>query len=140
MEVTEVIHCFGHANVRALHKSTFEVTKEANLSPQGDCIIGVGADKGAIDLSPEFRKLLAEDGAKLTTVFLAGGMSVTVMSDGGHGISLTHESDLVWRRSSFVCPRTVGVYSDSTAALLPREFIDVLKTGAEMTVTMTVRV
>jgi hypothetical protein len=37
-----------------------------------------------------------------------------------------------------VCPRTIGIYSDATAALLPRELIEVLKTGAEMTVTLRV--
>lgn len=138
MEAVEVIHCRGHENVLGLHKSTFEITKESELSPQGDCIIGVSADKGAADLSPEFRELMAKDGARLTAVFSAGGVEVTVTSDGGSGISLTHPTDLVWRRSSFVCPRTIGIYSDATAALLPRELIEVLKTGAEMTVTLKV--
>ena len=138
MEAVEVIHCRGHENVLGLHKSTFEITKESELSPQGDCIIGVSADKGAADLSPEFRELMAKDGARLTAVFSAGGVEVTVTSDGGSGISLTHPTDLVWRRSSFVCPRTIGIYSDGTAALLPRELIEVLKTGAEMTVTLKV--
>ena len=138
MEVTEVIHCRGHENVRAFHKSTFEITKETELSPKGDCIIAVGADKGAADLSPEFRELMAQEGARLTAVFSAGGITATVTADGGAGISLTHPTDLVWRRSSFVCPRTIGTYADATAALLPRELIAVLQTGAEMTVTLTV--
>ncbi|HJJ72732.1 MAG TPA: DUF371 domain-containing protein, partial [Methanocorpusculum sp.] len=110
MEAVEVIHCRGHENVLGLHKSTFEITKETELSPQGDCIIGVSADKGAADLSHEFRELMAKDGARLTAVFSAGGVEVTVTSDGGSGISLTHPTDLVWRRSSFVCPRTIGIY------------------------------
>ncbi len=138
MEITEVIRCRGHENVRALHKSTFEITKETELSPKGDCIIAVGADKGAADLSPEFRELMRRSGTRLTAVFSAGGISATVSADGGEGICLTHPTDLVWRRSSFVCPRTIGIFSDSTAAQLPRELIEVLKTGAEMTVTLTV--
>lgn len=138
MEITEVIRCRGHENVRALHKSTFEITKETELSPKGDCIIAVGADKGAADLSPEFRELMGRSGTRLTAVFSAGGISATVSADGGEGICLTHPTDLVWRRSSFVCPRTIGIFSDSTAAQLPRELIEVLKTGAEMTVTLTV--
>ncbi|MBR4987145.1 MAG: DUF371 domain-containing protein [Methanocorpusculum sp.] len=140
MEAVEVIRCRGHENVRGMHKSTFEITKEAELSPQGDCIVGVAADKGAADLSPKFRELMAKEGAKLTAVFSAGGIEAVVTADGGAGISLTHPTDLVWRRSSFVCPRTIGIYSDTTAALLPRELIEILKTGAEMTVTLTVTV
>ena len=139
MEITEIIRCRGHENVRALHKSTFEITKETELSPKGDCIIAVGADKGAADLSPAFRELMARPGAKLTAEFSAGGVSAVVSADGGEGISLTHPTDLVWRRSAFVCSRTIGIYSDATAALLPRELIDVLKTGAEMTVKLTVK-
>ena len=62
MEAVEVIRCRGHENVRGMHKSTFEITKEAELSPQGDCIVGVAADKGAADLSPKFRELMAKEG------------------------------------------------------------------------------
>ena len=140
MEAIEIIHCRGHENVLGLHKSTFEITKESELSPQGDCIIGVAADKGAADLSKEFRELMAKEEARLTAVFSAGGVEAVVTSDGCPGISLTHPTDLVWRRSSFVCPRTIGIYSAATAALLPRELIEVLKTGAEMTVTLKVEV
>lgn len=104
MEAVEVIRCRGHENVRGMHKSTFEITKEAELSPQGDCIVGVAADKGAADLSPKFRELMAKEGAKLTAVFSAGGIEAVVTADGGAGISLTHPTDLVWRRSCVCLP------------------------------------
>lgn len=137
MSVTEIIHCRGHKNVLGLHKSTFEITKETELSPKGDCIIAVGADKGAVDLSPEFRQAVADDTAVLRTTLTCGELSVTILSQGASGITLTHPTDLVWRRSAFVCPRTIAVYSDHTASLLPRELIAALQRGAELTVTLT---
>ncbi|MDO5846429.1 MAG: DUF371 domain-containing protein [Methanocorpusculum sp.] len=139
MEHTEIIHCRGHANVRALHKSTFEITKEPDLSEAGDCIIAVGADKGAADVSPAFKKALSRPDAQLTAVFSCGGITASVISAGAAGITLTHPTDLVWRRSTFTCPRTIGIYADHTAAQFPRELIAALQTGAEMTVTLTVR-
>ncbi len=138
MSVTEIIHCRGHKNVLGLHKSTFEITKETELSPNGDCIIAVGADKGAIDLSPEFRQAVADDSAVLRTTLTSGELSVTILSQGASGITLTHPTDMVWRRSTFVCPRTIAVYSDHTASLLPRELVAALQRGAELTVTLTI--
>ncbi len=139
MEITETIRCHGHPNVRALHKITFEITREPELSLTGDCIIGVGADKGCADLSPEFREAMNRPGAELVTILDAGGISTTITARGADGFLLNHPSDLVWRKSSFVCSRTIGVNADMAARDLPRDLIDVLKTGAELTVTMTVR-
>lgn len=136
MEITETIHCRGHKNVRALHKSTFEITKETELSESGDCIIAVGADKGAADLSPELREALGHDGTILTTTLTCGGVTAVIRSEGSYGITLTHPTDLVWRRSTFLCPRTIAVYSDHTARQLPRELIEKLQNEEEMIVTL----
>ena len=136
MEITETIHCRGHKNVRALHKSTFEITKETGLSESGDCIIAVGADKGAADLSPGLREALGRDGTILTTTLTCGGVTAVIRSEGSHGITLTHPTDLVWRRSTFLCPRTIAVYSDHTARQLPRELIEKLQNEEEMIVTL----
>ncbi len=138
MPVTEIIHCRGHKNVLGRHKSTFEITKETELSKNGDCIIAVGADKGAMDLSPEFREAISHEEAVLRTTLTCREHSVTIISQGSPGITLTHPTDLVWRRSCFVCSRTIAVYSDHTAALLPREMMAALQSGAELVVTLSV--
>lgn len=136
MEIIEQIQCRGHPNVRALHKSTFEITKETDLSPNGDCIIATGADKGAADLSPAFRAAIGTCGTTLITTLTIQDISVEIRSEGHEGITLTHPTDLVWRRSTFTCPRTIGIYADHTAALLPRALIEKLRDGEEMTVTL----
>ncbi|MEM2710419.1 MAG: DUF371 domain-containing protein, partial [Candidatus Bathyarchaeia archaeon] len=65
MEVTEVIQAYGHKNIQALHKSTFEITKEKWISKRGDCIIAVSADKGFNELSEKFKTLMRNKNALL---------------------------------------------------------------------------
>jgi hypothetical protein len=51
---------------------------------------------------------------------------------------LSHPTDLVWRRSSFVCDRTIGIFSDRTARTLPRPLIVRLSEGDDLRVELTV--
>ncbi len=132
-----MITCHGHTHVRGSHKTTFEITREDKLSPQGDCIIGVCSDKGAADLADDFCSLLADDRAILTTRLQAGGITCEIRSRGSSQMTFDHPTDLVWRRSDFVCGRTIGIGSDHVARTLPRELIDLLSGGADMIVIMT---
>ena len=134
MEARERITCRGHPMVRATHPTTFEVTTEGHLTCQGDCIIGIRANKGAGGLSPEFRRVLADDRAVLITRLTAGGHTVEISGRGSSKMTLTHPSDLVWRRSSYVCSRTVAILCNQVAATLPRDLIRALREGAELEV------
>lgn len=136
MEAEERIRCRGHPLVRGTHPTTFEVTAEGHLTRQGDCIIGIRADKGAGDLAPGFRRVLADDHSVLLTRLTAGGYTVEVHGRGSSRITLAHPTDLVWRRSTFVCPRTVAIRCDRTAATLPRDLVRALREGAELEVEM----
>ena len=138
MEAQETIRCRGHPLVLGTHPTTFEVTCEEHLTENGNCIVGVGADKGCAGLSPEFKECLAHDDAVLVTRLLAGGVEAVIRSRGADGLLLNHPTDMVWRRSTFTCGRTIGICSDQVAATLPRALIDAIRAGAEMTVTLTV--
>ncbi|HUU76624.1 MAG TPA: DUF371 domain-containing protein [Methanoregulaceae archaeon] len=137
MKLEEVIRCHGHPNIRGEHRSTFQITTEAHLSPRGDCVIGIGADKGASDLGEEFRRLIADEGTTLVTLLRCRDISVRVVSSGSAAFTLDHPTDLVWRRSTFSCGRTIGICSDHTARTLPRSLMHYLKEGGEMVVVMT---
>ncbi|MCK4425081.1 DUF371 domain-containing protein, partial [Candidatus Bathyarchaeota archaeon] len=39
MIITETIFAYGHENIQATHRSTFEITKDARLSEKGDCVV-----------------------------------------------------------------------------------------------------
>jgi hypothetical protein len=132
MAVRELIRCRGHALVSARHPTTFELTAEPHLTAAGDCIIGIGADRGAADLSDDFREALRREGAVLLTTLRCGDLEVVVRSEGHPGLVLDHPTDLVWRRSEHVCGRTIGIRSDYVARSLPRGLVDRLRAGAAL--------
>ncbi len=138
MKAQEIIRCRGHPLVLGTHPTTFEVTCEEHLTGNGNCIIGIGADKGCAGLSGDFRQILAHDDAVLVTRLSTGNAEVEVRSRGSAHLTLDHPTDLVWRRSTFTCGRTIGICSDHVAATLSRELIAALRNGEEMTVTLTV--
>ncbi|MDP2796876.1 MAG: DUF371 domain-containing protein [Methanoregula sp.] len=137
MEAQEIIHCRGHPLVLGTHPTTFEVTCESQLTSNGNCIIGITADKGCAGLSSEFRDLLAHDDARLLTLLMCGEIEVEIHSRGSSQFTLTHPTDMVWRRSMFVCGRTIGILSDKVAATLPDELIKMLIAEKTMVVTLT---
>jgi len=136
--IRERLQCSGHPNIRAEHRSTFEVTTDSHLTRYGTCIIGVNAERGASGLSEVFKSALAKDTALLRTTLKGGDHACTIMSMGSSRLTLSHPSDLVWRRSDFVCDRTIGIYSDIPAAGIPRPLITWLRAGNAMTVEMEI--
>jgi len=132
--ICEEIDAKGHPLVSATHKTTFEITKEVHLTVAGDCIIGVAANKGITDLNDEFQLALKHDDAILKTTLICEEHEVVVTSRGSSMMTFAHATDLVWRRSSFICGRTIGIQSDRTAVLLPRDLISALKEEARLSV------
>ena len=137
MEAQEIIHCRGHPLVSGTHPTTFEVTAESYLTGTGNCIIGIAADKGCAGLSAEFKNVLSHDDARLLTRLTCGGLEVELHSQGSSQFTLMHPTDMVWRRSAFVCGRTIGILSDTVAATLPDELIKMLIAEETMVVTLT---
>jgi hypothetical protein len=137
MEAQESVYCRGHPLVLGNHPTTFEVTREDHLTKNGNCIIGIAADKGCNGLSPEFKRVLSHDDAILITRLSCEGVAFEVKSQGCFKFTLNHPTDIVWRRSSFVCGRTIGIMSDHVAATLPKKLIEHLAAGKEMLVILT---
>ena len=137
MEAQEIIRCRGHPLVLGTHPTTFEVTREAHLTKNGNCIIGVASDKGCDSLSAEFKRVLIHDDAVLITRLSCEGRTFEVKSHGSSRFTLAHPTDIVWRRSSFICGRTIGILSDHVAATLPDALVSDLLSGKEMVVTLT---
>jgi len=136
--VVERFSAYGHPDVTATHRSTFEITTDEHLTSAGTCIIAVRSEKGAADLSPEFGELLRTPGFGLVTCLSCGNTAATIRSCGSPDLALNHQTDLVWRRSSFTCGRTIGLYSDHTAATIPRDMITLLRGGERLDVILTV--
>jgi hypothetical protein len=138
MKVVEVISAYGHKNVRSTHKATFEITKETTLTKRGDCVIAVGATKGAKDLSQKLREALMRKATKITITVEAGGVKESVKAKGPPRLLLTHPTGLVVRKSDYVCGRTVAIGADKAAGDLSREFVEKLKNPTQkVTITVT---
>jgi hypothetical protein len=141
VQLTELIVAYGHKNVKATHKSTFEITKDKELSVRGDCVIAVSADKGLFDLRPGFKELLRREKAKLTIVIDAGTVTDTVKAFGSSRLILLHPTDIVVRKSDFICHRTLAVRADKAACDLSRALVEKLKNPEQVVkITLTVEV
>ncbi|MCK4482863.1 DUF371 domain-containing protein [Candidatus Bathyarchaeota archaeon] len=141
MEITEIIFAYGHENIQATHKSTLEITKENQLSKKGDCIIAVSADKTTADLSPEFKDKLQKENSKITMLIKAGEIVETVNAFGSPRLILTHPKDMVVRKSSYVCSRTLATRADKAAWDLSRKLVEKLRNPKQkVKITLTVKV
>ena len=126
MKIVEELLAQGHSNVLAEHPTTFEITKEPNLSRRGDCVIGVSATKSLRDFSNEFRNLCRHSESKILVELEAAGLLESIEGRGAPRLALNHPSDMVGRKSSFVSDRTIMIGADRAARDLNREFIEAL--------------
>lgn len=141
MEITEVIFAYGHENVQATHESTLEITKEEELTKRGDCIIAVSANKASKDLTSEFRNSLSKGNAKMEMWIEAGEVGEVVNASGSSGLILSHPTDIVVRKSEYICSRTLAIKADKAAQDLSRKLVDKLtRPNQKVKITLTVRV
>ncbi len=127
MRVVETIRAKGHPKIRATHATTLEITKDTHLTEKGDCIVAICASKGAADLSPEFRRLMKNNDTRVTMTVKVANQSETVTGRGDRRLTLSHPTDLVVRKSNYVCTRTLVVGADKSASELSREFVSALR-------------
>ena len=126
MKIVEELFAQGHPNVLAEHPTTFEITKESNLSRRGDCVIGVNASIGPRDLSNEFRNLCRHSESRILVELEAKGIAESIGGRGAPKLTLKHPSDMVGRKSSFVSDRTIMIGADRAARDLDRDLIKAL--------------
>lgn len=139
MQVREVIHARGHKNITAIHRTTFEFTKDIDISKRADCIIAVGADKAAADLSPQFKALARKKDAEIAVEISVENLHETISGRGGEELSFSHPRDLVGRRSAYTCERTLMVHANKAAIDLNRSLVEKLKLGASITIQLIVK-
>lgn len=118
---------FGHENVLAIHPTTLMITKDKELSKQGDCIIAVGADKALADFNPEFKQKLREPNTQLTMLIKVDSLIQQLTAYGSSKLDLSNDVDMVVRKSDFTSDRTLAIKANKAAIDLPREFVEKLK-------------
>jgi uncharacterized protein len=124
---SDVIAFRGHPMVTALHPRTIEVTTEDHLTVNGDCIIGVGADKGVAGLLSPVRDALRADGSRVKMTLEVGDESFSLSARGNSALPLQSDLDLVIRKSDFICGRTLAIGADAACKDIPRGIVEKLR-------------
>lgn len=136
--LTEVVHAQGHEHVSARHESTLEITSDDFLTPAGDCILAIEADRVPVDFDPAFVEACRDAAATITLTVEAGGHASTVTGSGHPDLTFESDRSHVCRTSDYVDERTVMVDADAAATDLDRDLVDALADGADATARFTV--
>jgi len=139
----EVVHARGHEHVSAAHASTFEVTSDDWLTPAGDCILAVDADRVPADFDDAFVDACRDHTATIRATLTAttdDGTTVTdtVTGRGHPELSFENDRSHVGRTSGYVDDRTVLVGADAAASDLDQGLVDALAGGADLRFELTV--
>lgn len=113
----------GHRNIRCLHNKTIEITKAVSLSTRGDCIAGVSASKACNDFDKEFKARFSESGRKVNLEIKVDEQTFRMHGFTDQRLTLSHDHDIVIRRSNYVCPRTLCVLCNKASFDIPRELV-----------------
>jgi hypothetical protein len=125
--VQDEVTFYGHPNVRSLHSKSIEITKDGYLTPKGDCIIGIKADKACTDLEESIRRGLKSSSAIVKIEVIVGDESFNIKGRGDERLTMLNPQDIVIRRTNFVCPRTMSVLCDKASSDMPRELVRLLQ-------------
>ena len=135
---TERINATGHKNITAKHKTTLEITKDSHLSLQGDCIIAVNSDKCFSDFTDDFIEKLKNKDSRLEVTIKCNNFEDTLVARGHDSLILEHPTELVVRKSDFICNRTLAIKSNKAALDLNRQLVEELKKTGKVEIELKV--
>ncbi|HSF01027.1 MAG TPA: DUF371 domain-containing protein [Nitrososphaeraceae archaeon] len=125
--VSDEIEFYGHPSVLATHPRTIEITKDDYLTEDGNCIIGIKANKACVSLHPKLQKLIMTDNIPIKLEIIVGDDIFQINGFGNRNLTLINQHDIVIRTSNFVCSRTASVKCDKASIHIPREIITKLQ-------------
>ncbi|WP_254863306.1 DUF371 domain-containing protein [Halovivax gelatinilyticus] len=134
----ERIRARGHENVSARHGSTFEVTTDDFLTPAGDCILAIEADRAPADFDSTFVDACRDEAATISMTIRANGYEATVTGRGDPALTFDDDRSAVGRTSEYVDDRTVMVEASMAANGVDRRLVDALADGADAEVRLVV--
>lgn len=132
----EIVKARGHVNITAKHETTIEVIRDDYLTPQGDCIIGVNANKASSDLSEDFKETLKNNDTVLIVVLLSRSTYDYLIARGSSSLKLTDRRKIIIRKSDYIDDATLAIKSNKAAKDLSRELVRELVDGAQLYVVL----
>jgi len=125
MTILDSINAIGHSLVQCTHSTTIELTKDDYLTKKGTCILGIKASKACHDLTPELKKKIIA-GEKIDVVIKVGEIVDHFYGYGSKKLTLLSTKDLVFRKSNFICDRTILIRCTKSSRDLNRNLIKIL--------------
>ncbi len=126
MAILEKISAYGHENILCTHSTTIEITKEKSLTKKGNCIIGIDASKACFDLNRSLKKKI-KDGCKIKITLKLENFQDSFFGFGSKEMRLLDKNEMVFRKSKFICDRTVLINCTKSSEDINRELIEKLK-------------
>jgi len=125
MKVLDIVYAYGHKNISCMHRTTIEITKDDHLTENGDCILAVGASKGCFNLSNELKNQIWKKN-KIKVTLRVGSIEDSFFGFGSEKLKLVDESDIVFRKSDYICERTALINCNKASDQIDRKIIAAL--------------
>jgi hypothetical protein len=116
----------GHKNVLSTHKTTLEFTNDSELTVRGTCILGLQSPIGCLNLKDTTKKELQGDNKFLVKIF-ADSEFDEFIGYGHPNLTLIHPYDMVFRKSTFICDRTIMIACNKAASDVKRTIVKLLQ-------------
>lgn len=117
----------GHKNILSMHEKTIEITKDEDLTVEGDCIIGTASKISCADLPEKMKKMIQNPKSNIHFSIEIKGKKFKIHGKGSEKLTLKHTKDIVLRKSAFTCSRTIAINCDKASSDIPREFVKLLQ-------------
>jgi len=130
MTLLDIITAKGHPLIQCTHTTTIELTKDTYLTKNGTCILGIEASKACYDLNPLLKKKITEE-EKITVIIKVGDATDSFYGFGDKRLTFLDKKDIVFRKSDFVCDRTILIKCSKSSNELERNIIKNLTNSKE---------
>jgi hypothetical protein len=122
LPILDTVYAKGHYNIKCTHPTTIELTKENYLTKRGNCILGINATKSCIDLSSALKKRI-KNGEKINILLKSEGLTDSFYGYGSSKLELTSNNDIVFRKSDYICGRTVLINCTKSSNEINKDLI-----------------
>ncbi|MDD3985448.1 MAG: DUF371 domain-containing protein [Methanobacterium sp.] len=136
MEYTFILT--GHPNITSKHKTTLELTKDIEIGKTADCIIGVGSKISMENIPKEILNAIKKEETIILLRLETENGFDEIKGYGHPELTLDHPTDMVTRKSTFKCSRTLMINADKAAYDINNKLIEDLKKSKDLKVTIII--
>ena len=122
MTILDTITAKGHPLIQCTHTTTIELTKDTYLTKNGTCILGIEASKACYNLNPLLKKKIIS-GERIQVIIKAGDFIDSFYGFGNNNLTLLNKKDIIFRKSDFICDRTILIKCSKSSSELDRNII-----------------